>query len=179
MLFLFTWSVFRVGSRWGRAGLGAALLALAVIAAGIIRAGAPGGSLEAILDRTRPWAVGIVAMLMLCFAWTGSESLHCWRKLRRRQALGLADPVVTNRFLVWGIGGMAGVALCLPNIHSLLAGRAILVEPAALSVMAGTGVLLSATWYLTFFPPAAYLRRLRRRAHAGPPAATAGPTNLS
>ena len=33
-----------------------------------------------------------------------------------------------------------------------------LIEPVALYTMALCGTVMSATWYLTFFPPAFYLR---------------------
>ena len=42
-------------------------------------------------------------MVVLAFAWGGFEALRYFFLLRRRQALGLADPVVTNRFLLWAI----------------------------------------------------------------------------
>ncbi len=34
----------------------------------------------------------------------------------------------------------------------------VLIDPLALCTIALTGTVMSVTWYLTFFPPAAYLR---------------------
>ena len=49
----------------------------------------------------------------LCTAnllWGAVESLRYYALMRRRLRLGLADPLVTNRFLLWGLGiGAAGV----------------------------------------------------------------------
>ena len=42
--------------------------------------------------------------------WGSLEALSYWRRMQKRTAIGLADPAVTNRFLLWGIGaGAAGV----------------------------------------------------------------------
>ena len=44
--------------------------------------------------------------------WGAAESLRYFSMMRRRAKLGLADPLVTNRFLLWGLGiGAAMVGL--------------------------------------------------------------------
>jgi hypothetical protein len=166
LFFVFTWSVFRRGSRWAAALVIASSLALLVIPVGQILAGSQGSSLSEILPRTRPWAVALVAMLALAFAWGGLESLRYYRMLRRRLALGLADPVIANRFLLWTLAGGSAVLLCAYNIAFLLAGSSVIVDTAGLYTVAVTGSMLSATWYLTFLPPEAYLRLVRRRFEA-------------
>ena len=97
-------------------------------------------------------------MVVLAFAWGGFEALRYFFLLRRRQALGLADPVVTNRFLLWAIADWTAVVLCGSVASFLLAGKAVLIDPLALCTIALAGTVMSVTWYLTFFPPAAYLR---------------------
>ena len=42
--------------------------------------------------------------------WTMVESYRYYALMRRRQAIGLADPMVTNRFLLWGSASL-GTAL--------------------------------------------------------------------
>jgi hypothetical protein len=167
LLFAFTWSVFHGEKRSGRNALVAAVLVMAALDLGLIRAASQGSTLAEILPRTRPWAVGIVGMVVVAFAWTGFESLRYYRQLRRRRALGLADAVVTNRFLLWGIAAWTAVVLCGSNVGFLVAGKAILVEPVALYTMALAGSVLSATWYLTFFPPAFYLRIIGGASESG------------
>ena len=167
LLFAFTWSVFHSGVRSARNTVVAAALIMAALDLGLIHAASQGSTLAEIVPRTRPWAIGIVGMVVMAFAWTGFESLRYYRQLRRRRALGLADAVVTNRFLLWGIAGWTAVALCGSNVGFLLAGKAILVEPAALYTMALCGLVMSATWYLTFFPPGFYLRLVGAASHAG------------
>jgi hypothetical protein len=167
LFFVFTWRVFRAASFWATGLVIAAFAFLAVIPAGFGFAGWQQAELEEILPRTRPWAMSMVGMLMLALAWTGIESLRYHRLMRRRRALGLADPVVVNRFLLWGVGSLAGVLLCTSNIAFLLAGISILVEPAALYLIAATGTVMAATWYFTFLPPERYLSFLRRGAEEG------------
>lgn len=164
LLFVFTWSVFRAGPGWARTGVCVAAVLLAVLATGLIHAGSQGGALADILPRTRPWAIGIVTMLVLAFGWTGVESIRCYRQLQRRQQLGLGDPVVMNRFLLWGIGAWTAVFLCVAIAGFLHAGVAVLVDPVGLTTMALAGVVMSATWYLTFLPPESYLRFVQERA---------------
>jgi hypothetical protein len=50
-----------------------------------------------------------------CLIWGSIEALHYWRMLRRRMRLGLADAVVANRFLLWGIGAVAMWFAFLPS----------------------------------------------------------------
>jgi hypothetical protein len=158
LLFAFTWRVFRAEALWARLVMLAVSFAMAVLDLGLIHAASQVSALSDILPLTRPWAVGIVSMVVLSFAWGGFEALRYFRLLRRRQALGLADPVVTNRFLLWAIADWTAVVLCGSVASFLLAGKAVLIDPLALCTVALTGTVMSVSWYLTFFPPAAYLR---------------------
>ena len=47
-----------------------------------------------------PIFVGMVGYSS-CFLWSAIEGFVHHRNARKRMALGLADPVVTNRFFVW------------------------------------------------------------------------------
>jgi hypothetical protein len=161
LLFAFTWRVFRAEARWARLAMLAAALAMATLDLGLIHAALQESTLSEVVARTRPWAVGIVSMVILAFAWGGFEALRYFHLLRRRQALGLADPVVTNRFLLWAIADWTAVLLCGSVVSFLLAGKAVLIDPLALCAIALAGTVMSVTWYLTFFPPAAYLRYVR------------------
>jgi hypothetical protein len=39
----------------------------------------------------------------LGYGWATAELFRCYFQMRRRRALGLADPIVTNRVLLWGL----------------------------------------------------------------------------
>jgi hypothetical protein len=112
------------------------------------------------------WSSALRIPMMATFAWTGVESLHQYRMARRRLALGLSDPVVANRFLLWSVVGFSMTAVIGASLALHLQGLGIMASPLALFVVlfgagVGTGFML-----LGFLPPAAYLRLVRRRAGA-------------
>ncbi|MEN8184366.1 MAG: hypothetical protein ABFS46_17715 [Myxococcota bacterium] len=164
LLYCFTWRVFRVGESWARTLVIGAALTLALLAVGLLRASSHAETLSEILPLTRPWAVGIVLAVTGAFAWTGAESFAHARRLQRRLALGLADPVVLDRFRLWGTSGLAGAALCSTLAVCLGSGMMVLHEPVPLAITAAAGWVVSICWTLAFLPPAQYLRSVERRA---------------
>jgi hypothetical protein len=93
------------------------------------------------------------------------ESLRYHALLRRRMALGLADPVVTNRFFVWGVGSGATCILVLILTGLYLQGHTLMTNsPAASVVVTLCGIAYTVVPVLTFAPPTAYLRFVERRA---------------
>ena len=161
--YIFTWRVFRPEDLWAQGIVAAALLALAMQALGLLDAGWGAESMEALLPRTRPWACGIVATVAVCFSWSGSEALYYRGKLRRRQELGLADPVIANRFTLWAVSGYLVALLCAGLEFSMLAGRAPLHDPLPLSLISAAAGVASVAWLLAFAPPERYLRWVRSR----------------
>ena len=107
------------------------------------------------------WTVMMVGAVVAGFLWSGLESLRYHWKLRRRLQLGLADPVVCNRFLLWGVGGLATVAGVAVVIVSLLLGWRVVSHPVPVLGLACALFSTSITWWLAFVPPAPYLARLR------------------
>lgn len=158
----FTWRVFRPDALW------ATLLLLVIAGAlgaewlGLLHASARGRTMEEILPHTRPFAIAIVTTLGLVFAWSGSESFAHWQRLRRQLALGLGDPVVANRLLLWALSGFATVVLSLGLAASMLAGLAPLRHTLPLVVIGAAALSASVCWTLAFLPPPAYLAALRR-----------------
>jgi hypothetical protein len=104
--------------------------------------------------------------------WTLVESYRYYGLMRRRLALGLAQPLVTNRFLLWGSASL-GTALATwsSSIPFLL-----IHQPAALAAWtppiqiftATVGVATVTVYYLTFFPPAWYRRWVLQSPAAAP-----------
>jgi hypothetical protein len=166
LLYAFTWRVFRPSARWSGCAVATACMLLAGLAAGLLHASGQAESLQEILPRTRPFAVGIVLCVGVAFLWTGVESWAHARRLSRRLALGLAEPVVLNRFQLWGTAGIAGAALCTTIAGCLAAGMMVLHETLPLALTALAGIVASACWALAFAPPAGYLRRIERRGEA-------------
>jgi len=93
--------------------------------------------------------------------WASGEAMRFHHKLRRRLALGLADPAVTRRFLLWGIGiGSAGLGSLIDSTVKLLVDRAWEVSALTLS-NALTGTVAAVGLWLAFVPRS-------RRASAAP-----------
>ncbi len=103
-------------------------------------------------------------MLIACFLWGAAESMHFSAILRRRQELGLADAVLTNRFRLWGVGiGAAGIGTAIGMIGTTIAAP----EPAPMWVFrsgSAHGILSAVTLWLAFLPPGAYCRAITARA---------------
>lgn len=163
-VFLFTWRVFRPGPGWARtlagvgisvelaAGLAGALRAFVLPDAGALRTSAPSG---------------LVLLLgaQVVYAWTAVESFRYRALLRRRVPLGLADPVVADRFGLWGWTGILGGGSIAPATWALLSGG----DPHSLwnhLVVGVCGLASSGVLYLAFLPPASYARFVRENAPA-------------
>lgn len=125
------------------------------------------------VERSR-WMLlaNLCRLLPLCWAFV--ESFRYWRLMSRRAGLGLANAVVVNRFALWtiwtgalalipalaAVGRIAGSyarASEVVGIDAVLERVLIDFLPATLALAAPVGCV--ALW-LSFFPPALYLRRL-------------------
>ncbi|MCG8592450.1 MAG: hypothetical protein MJE66_24425 [Proteobacteria bacterium] len=108
------------------------------------------------------WTLSVTGTYQL---WMSAESLRHYAQGRRRLALGLAQPLVVNRFLLWGLASLMGTAaIWSVNVPGILtAGEAVMADPAtqlSLVVTAAFGMLTVSLYWLTFFPPRWYRKRL-------------------
>ena len=161
---VFTVSVFRPGALWAHALAGAAITGMAMSSVGILAAIAIAPPDAASFAVSHGWAATFQWICVLCFAWLGSEGLCAWWRSRRRVALGLSDPIVSNRLLMWGLFGVSTTLLCLVLAAVQLSGQPTATSPTAQFAQALLGVASSAAVTLAFFPPPAYLALLRRPA---------------
>src|SRR5262245_40576377 len=169
-IYFFTWKVFQPERGWAKAIVVAGCACLAI-----------GYAIETTFEGFAPvvfagpghwigWAGRSAAMFGVAF-----ESFRYWLMLRRRLRLGLADPVVTDRFLLWSIWAACATLnlvadLASRSLYWLLFGTVqpvvehlnALVAPTIIVTMA-LGVVSAVTLYLTFFPSPAYQRWLRKR----------------
>jgi hypothetical protein len=162
-LYVFTWRVFRPGEAWAAGLTAVASLAFVAQAVGMTHALATAGADARPHDVTAAWATFQHVMVGLCLAWTGLESLLFHRQMRRRLALGLADPVLTNRFLLWAVFGVTTTAVLVVNAVYHLAGISTLNNPVCQLVTILGALVASGAMSLAFIPPAAYLRLIERR----------------
>lgn len=96
---------------------------------------------------------------LLLYGWATWESFRQYALARRRVRIGLTEPLLANRFLLWGVGTSAALGIWLHAFWSELARRPDRTESYLVITALGTTCAL-AIW-LAFFPPRAY------RAHFG------------
>jgi hypothetical protein len=113
------------------------------------------------------WAGRTLPML-----WVSIESFRYYLLLRRRLRLGLADPVLANRFLLWAIWAAAvflnlsadPAARLAYAISAGMGGGELSAEIAApivlvtISVTMALGAVSAVTLFLTFFATESYRR---------------------
>lgn len=165
-IYAFTWQAFRPAQAWGLWLVVVAALVLFASLAGSARALASARPEELSPIVARSWM--LVGMLGYagCFLWSAIEGFAQWRSARRRLALGLADAVVVNRFLLWGLFGLAATGINLASGTGAALGHDPSKSPLTLLPMGVLGFFASVVMYLAFLPPAAYLDFVRSRVRA-------------
>ena len=163
----FNYLVFRRDEAWARALVVLAAVAMSV---GYVGYGWTGGFQDGRFHGVWFWL--FYGTFAWGAAWVMLEPLRYHRVMRRRQQLGLAEPLVVNRFLLWGVGSVCRFLMVLggwfasafyPEDPTELLPP---VATVALVVIAIVGLGLSVSYYLTFFPPRAYERLVDRRSRA-------------
>ena len=114
----------------------------------------------------------MVAVLALSYVWTALEGLRYYRMMRKRMTLGMADAVVTNRFMLWTCSGLTSVAWISVSALMLAAGENLATNPVNVGVTCAGGIANTVFLVLIFMPPASYVRWVQRSARA-PELATA------
>jgi hypothetical protein len=88
----------------------------------------------------------------IALLWGGTESLRYWGNLRKRIALGLADPIVARRFLLWGIALIGnGITSSIDATMKLFVAQA-LDYPLLSLTTAFTGLMAACCLTLSFWP---------------------------
>lgn len=156
---IFNWRVFRPDVPWLRLVVGvlAVLFVSAFIWEGISSgfsdptANASGFRLHSMLS------TGILL-------WGAAESLRYFAMMRRRAKLGLADPLVTNRFLLWGLGiGAAGVGSAISMTVTGITGQHMLAIPWVTVSNSLHGFTSAVLMWVAFIPPGFYRRFVESR----------------
>ncbi len=154
-LWAFTWRVFRPQAAWARHLVGIAFVALAV--SFFVQATSIGFSL---LDRASPWYWLGFAARALGAGWAALESLRYADLMRKRLALGLADPLTTNRFLLWGMSaGAVVMSYSVTAVSFALGGSEVAMSTPVVVLSSFLGLEAAASMWLAFFPPRFYRAR--------------------
>ena len=162
-LAIFNWRTFRPESRLAAAVVAALLLVLGLLLpAEGVWPGLIEGALSVEAYPGLPGNLRVVLGLVALY-WAFGEALLCVVRLRRRLALGLADPVVTDRLGLWAISmGSASLNFSIAYVMSFL-GVDLPASPLGAGTIGILGVTSSVTAWLAFLPPQAYVRRVRAR----------------
>jgi hypothetical protein len=158
-LAIFAWTCFGPTSVWRQLlalVLCGTLLALWLAQGVVEEFTAPGGSIVRFTSLVRAFTL----------VWAFTESIRYRVLMQRRAALGLADPVIANRFLLWclwigamlvAIGIAIGVRFLLPEFFTAASTLQRIVVTG--SIVTAATVSAVSLW-LAFFPPQPYLRWL-------------------
>ncbi|MCG8591629.1 MAG: hypothetical protein MJE66_20215 [Proteobacteria bacterium] len=174
-VYVFTTMVFRPDSRraWIATGLATAVAAgtgvgIVVTVLGTLASVDPAEAATAAYSPlSRLFIAASTANFITGFAWMGVEALRYHQLMRRRLALGMSDPVVVNRFLVWGVGNVGAAAISSLLMVTAIMGLSFVTHPVPLLLVALSGLVSTTTWILTFLAPQRYLNWVRRRSEVG------------
>ncbi len=170
-LLLFTQRTFRAGSAGGRALVWGNC---AVLVGAMIGVGVTEGFEVRVLNGACYW-IHYLARLTP-FVWVAFESFRYGALLRRRVAIGLADPLVADRFLLWGLWAALLAVMSLTDPLSRFwywhlsgsttqwvveIGRPIIAVVVPIS--SAFGIAAVTLLFLTFFPTPAYRRWVAKR----------------
>ncbi len=163
LLQAFIWQAFRPREAWARHFVLLNVVAAAIWAGLFLRAVVLADPDTAPLEVHGRYSLAIRMHFEVWYLWIAVESLGEWSRARRRLALGLSDPVVVNRFALWG---SMGVVLALNGAAAMaLEARGLNpVKDALPAMLLGmNGAVAGVLMFMTFVPPATYVEWIRRR----------------
>ncbi len=163
----FNAKVFRPGAAWAIAA--STLGSIAIVIGGSVTVWGYTSTSDPVLATARS-SIGtgtMLAVLGVAYAWTAFEGFRYRGMMRRREAIGLADPMVANRFLLWAFAGLVSMAWNATSAAYLLAGQNIGVHPVPVLATSLGGLVCTVLQVLIFMPPAWYARWVTRAPRAG------------
>ncbi|HTO07785.1 MAG TPA: hypothetical protein VMR86_12105 [Myxococcota bacterium] len=152
---LFSQRVFRPESRASRAGLAGLALWLLLGVAGSWPLHVRGES-DGLGVWLGHWAPNVG--MLVAYGWSSFEPSRYAALMRRRAQLGLGDPLVANRMLLWGVGTGAIAGVAGLHLAAQILGHYEL-PPSLLGLVSSLVLVTALTEWLAFFPPSAYRRR--------------------
>jgi hypothetical protein len=100
--------------------------------------------------------------------WLAAEGAIYYGMMKRRLRLGLAEPLVTNRFLLWTMAGGLSIVIMFTSVPPMfldpVADASLLTLDLFVFSIAGVGI--SVLYFLTFLPPERFRRWIGRTSEA-------------
>jgi hypothetical protein len=166
-ILIFTQRVFRRDSAVAK------VYALAVSA--MLAGGTIGHGLTTGFDRdlTAIFAVIYLAGTILTNSWASLESLRYHGLMRKRLRVGLAEPLLVNRFLLWGCASGAAALMLLWTTWEMQmlpqrsAAEIVALRRATLPPLSLLGLVCAGCYLFAFFPAAWYVRRFATAVQGG------------
>ena len=153
-----TWRIFRPQHAWVGAICGVlALLLIVDFVHNAVLQHTP------FVRATSPWYWPGAIGRAVAFVWSPLESTRYYRLLRLRLRLGLVEPVVVNRFLLWAISGLTSLATTVLALGGTILDVDLSHPDAFLAAYAVLGVTGALALWLAFFPPQRYLDAIEGR----------------
>jgi hypothetical protein len=107
----------------------------------------------------RPWFWCEWLGYTLASVWVGAEGIIAFQGARKRLRLNLCDPVVANRYLLWGLFGIFQVISSLAVVPMYVGYEATQHFSFGADAVLGTFEILAAvTTWLAFFAPTFYCK---------------------
>jgi hypothetical protein len=161
----FTWASFRNQSRWAKYLVFAIAISLVAGVAGSVAVGDWEGVRPSNAWWWVEWTASFVAM-----SWVGVEGFIEYPKARKRVQMGLCEPLVCNRFLVWGLTGVISavyswVLLYQTTSFEFNGSWSISLDRVNGAIEIATVALV----WLIYFPPRFYQRWIAGAAPAAEP----------
>lgn len=157
----FTLLAFRRGSTWAQWLSSSIATCLVVGTACSIWAGDP----EAVEPLTNAWWWFEWFGESATAIWIGAEGLHHYGTSRRRVRLGLCEPIVRHRYLLWGIAGGFWILLNIVAVGQYVEFWMTRSRSATLDNLVGfCEIAALAMVWLAYFAPAAYERKINASA---------------
>ena len=160
MIALFTRRVFRSEERWGAWLVwGSAILLVSGVGGSALAGDWEGFSIS------NRWFWLEWVGFTVPFGWAGTEAFVQYRQARRRVRLGLCDPLVCSRYLLWALFGALQACSCLVLLPQYSEYETTSQFTATWDTLYGASIISSLVMiWLVFFPPAFYQRWIQRAA---------------
>lgn len=89
--------------------------------------------------------------------WSTSEAFRYYGLLRKRLRLGLAEPELAHRILLWGCASSAALTqIVITMANHVISGRNL--DPNLVVVQSFVGLVCAVSLWFSFYPPSFYLR---------------------